>query len=665
MKIKKILLVFSFALFFSCTKDEEIPEVPTETITVENGLNINFANLTVATIDGEAPVDVNGNFIANIDNTLVENLPILFIKNNEIMFGYYSKTGLNNTISTNDILLFYFTLHPEIAQQNFSNSELLTKIKQNSNYLELTNLVKTSLSENISPFNNTSFVSLINQSGLDIGVAEREAKQSKNKDSQTFEFRYTYSRDGNIIWNSKFPLYATVGMEVVDISTGVSVSGPQILDNKGLVLSPGSAVEWIYDYLTTEEIENTGKFKFPKDGKYEVRFTNGVDNFGTKALEGKVDLINRFNLGVSVISIAMPVGVKKWLGDNDCRDEMINLFKNLKLAPATLVITDKVAMDKFVKDLAKDTYAVSVRCIPSVQKKYLDYIELLTKRFNVVEEASTLYLLLRDYVFSNIQGKETRYYYDGISFGELQLTNTTDLKYITPAGTEFQGQPKSQHIFTASINETTYKYSINRSPIQSTIIPDLPNKEYAIDLPFEVNKTNAGNATLSGDKTIYTNNEGKLAASFVMGTTESKFEIKPAFKNSGLSYEVVNLVKVDSIAIYKEAFKGKWKIRHYDGLNGTERFWDLELFEDGTGIVKYPDPNTTLGYTNYRMKWYIEGNGPYYYSESGWWNFSFGFGLTYPVIKYIVETGDGSPAGDLNPGCSSCINKYITEYTKN
>ncbi len=620
---KLIVLFLSFALFFSCSKDDG-SDLPTETIKIEDDLKINFADLTVVTIEGEAKLDAAGNFNTNTTNTIAKNLPLLFIKDKEIMFGYYSKTGLNNSISTNDILLFYFTLHPEIVLQGFTNSELLEKLKQHPKYDELTSLIKTSLNANTAPLKNASFVNLLNKTGLEIGIAKRQIKQGKFSKTQADVFKFRYTRNGTVEWDKKFPLYATVGMEVVDAATGSSVSGPQILDNKGLVFSISSGAEWIYDYFTTENSENTGTFALPKEGKYEVRFTNGIDNFGTKALEEKVDLINRYNIGVNILSLAMPVGIKKWLVKNECRDATIDIFKNMKLSASTFVITDELARDKFVRDLAKDAYAVSVRCIPSFEKKYLDFIEDITSTYlNKLEEASTLYLLLRDYAFSDIKGKETRNYFDGVSFGELQLTNTTGLKYITPTGTEFSGQAKSEHTYTASVNETTYKYSINTSLIgQSTITVDPAIKEYAIGLPFEVTKTNSGDGTLKGNKIIPTSIEGKLAATFVTGTQETKFEIKPAFKNSGLSTEVVNLKSVkDSTAFYQEKVIGKWTVKNAESPGS---YYVLELYAGGTG--KYITDNIGSIYPNggYSITWWItKKDNRYYLYDSGFWHRGF------------------------------------------
>jgi len=654
-KINKVLiLIFSFTIVFSCSKnDEDNTNLSTETIEIEGDLKINFDDLTVVTIDGESDVDKDGGFQANITNTIAENLPLLFLKDNEIMFGYYSKTGLNNTVSIDDILLFYFTLHPEIALLGLKNSELLAKIKQNSNYSELASLVKSSLNANKSPFDNASFVSLINASGLGIGVEGRDSKQAKSGKVNEFDFRYTYSRDGTIIWDKKFPLYATVGMEVIDASTGISVSGPQIFDRKGLVLGLGSMAEWLYDYLTTEESENIGTFKLPNEGQYEVKFTNGVDNFGTKSLEAKVDLINRFNIGVNFLSIAMPIGIKKWLGTNDCRDALIDIFKNMKLSAATLVITDKIAMDKFVKDVAKDTYTAAVKCIPSVEKKYLDYIESITKHFNKLEETSNFYLLLRDYVFSDIQGWETRYYYDGVSFGELELTNTSGLEFITPTGTEFSGEVKSEHTYSAIVNETTFKYSIDWSLIQSIVTSAPANKEYAIGLPFNINKTNSSDATLKENNNISTNYEGQLAATFIMGTQDSKFEIKPAFKNSGLSSELVNLKQVDSISIYKAAIIGNWTTTWDEDYDQDNTYVFLQedkvvLYDNGTGnrlSTRYSnglyDDHTSLWGTDpyYDIKWSLTKNGNRYY-------------LTLYDLRWTVNVG-GKISGFPNMVCEN------------
>jgi hypothetical protein len=635
MKKSNLIIVVVFALvLFSCSKDDDGSDFPTETIKIEDDLKINFADLTVVTIDGEAKVDAGGNFNANTTNTVAKNLPLLFIKDNEIMFGYYSKTGLNNSISVNDILLFYFTLHPEIALQGFQNTELLDKIKQNSNYGELASLVKNSLDADASPFKNASFVRLLNKTGFIIGVAKRQAKLSKISKTQSFDFSYSYSRDGTIVWDNKFPLFATVGMEVVDASTGASVSGPQIFDNRGLILSSGSILEWLWDRHVAEKFEKSRTFKLPKEGKYEIRFTNGVDNFGTKELEGKVDLNNRYNIGISLLSIAIPLGIKDILGENNCRDATVDLIKNMRLSTTTLVITDKSAMAEFIINLYNDLFFVATNCVKSTAtKKWATYVNFIAGKLNAADEAGTLYLLLKDYLWSDITGKETRYYYDGISFGELQLTNTTGLQYITPTGTEFSGQAKTEHTFSASVNETTFKYSINRENVLKTLITSDASKEYAINLPFDVNKTNTGDATLKGDKNISTNIEGKLAATFVLGTQESKFEIKPAFKNSGLTTEVVNLKEK---ICNSNTILGNYVVEMYNTCypnpDGTPSYMNkntLTLYEGGKCIFTYYDGSKATGTYTYNNDCFVR------YSVLGWCSSG---GESFSTSNIINET---------------------------
>ena len=130
--IKSSLVICIIILFNSCSKDEKVQELPKEVISLENGLDIKFEDLTVVTIDGEGDVNENGDFQADVSNTLLEDLPILFTKGEEVMFGYYSKTGSNNTVSIDDMLLFFFTGHPELSIQGLDHQSLMSKIKENN-----------------------------------------------------------------------------------------------------------------------------------------------------------------------------------------------------------------------------------------------------------------------------------------------------------------------------------------------------------------------------------------------------------------------------------------------------------------------------------------------------------------------------------------------------
>ena len=131
---------------FSCSDDDEsVAELSTETIEIEGGLNINFDDLTVVTIDGEAEVNEKGGFDTNTNNTIAEELPILFKKGEDIMFGYYSKTGVDNSVSIDDILLFYYSVNSELGVQGLSNLVLMSKIKSSPDYSKLKNLVVGSI----------------------------------------------------------------------------------------------------------------------------------------------------------------------------------------------------------------------------------------------------------------------------------------------------------------------------------------------------------------------------------------------------------------------------------------------------------------------------------------------------------------------------------------
>lgn len=532
--IKSSLIICLLVIINSCSKNESVSELPKENISLEGDLDINFEDLTVVTIDAEGDVDEDGGFNVNTTTTTSEELPILFTKDDEVMFGYYSKTGANNTISIDDLLLFYFTAHPEVAMQGLSNSVLLSKMKSSADYAELKSLIATSLESNTSPFKNISFVELLNDSGYNLAKEVRSYKQSKTKGGG-FPFQYTYTRDGKVSWPKEFPLFATVGMEIND--NNGTITKPYLFEKKGLVLSPGSLISWLYDKLVTEEKDKIETFQFPSDGNYDIVFTNGIDGEGTPQLEQAVDYFNRINLAVDITSITMPIATKHFINkiDEKCTKEIIKVFQDLKLAPIKLVITDKFKLDEFMKDLSKNVYNVIKGCLPNVNVGYLDALNSASKYFNLVEDGSELMFFLRDYLGSDISGKETRYFYNDISYGGLSFTNISGDGGVS-AQNEFVGASASEHIFTGLLSEDIFKYNIERGVINSNITP-LPTEQKPVEnLPFIAGKIGNGDAeqiNLTSSTTI-SNSEGKLEMTFKMGTIDSQFEIKPSFEGKGL-----------------------------------------------------------------------------------------------------------------------------------
>jgi hypothetical protein len=552
----KLLLLCLLCIAVSCTEnDNDIDELK-ETITLEDGLNINYDDLTALAFDEEADVDENGGF--DIDISANQDLPIIFLKNDEIIFGYYSKTGNNNTVSVDDILLFYFSMHPEVVKQGILEELLLQKIKLNKNYNKLKELIRHSLRNNKSPFKDSDFVKLLNECGYEVGIQTRKNKGSKNS-KNTEKYNFIFTRDGKIEWEKHFPVYCTVGLEIVDKKTNESVSGTQVLDKSGLVLSPGSGIKWLYDFFITEESDTKVRYELPKDGEYQINLSNGVDNFGTIEFESTIDEINRINLGIEIVNFMIPIGIEKVLGKADCRDAIVGFFKGVSLSGLKTVFylngnLNKVEAEKELFNISNDIYDEIVKCaLGGKGIKFIDRIkDISDKYFNKVEDGASIVLFIRDYVVSDIKSSETRYFYDGVSFGKLSQQNLSGQEYINSNGdTEFKGATNSEYIYRTEIKEDVTNYNIKRLLWSSINV--VTEKQAAIGIPFEIKKSNDGDAKLiEVDKIVETRVDGTrvgetvingtLQVKFKMGTKDTQFEIKPSFKGKGLpDVEVVDL----------------------------------------------------------------------------------------------------------------------------
>ncbi|SEP96969.1 hypothetical protein SAMN05421824_0822 [Hyunsoonleella jejuensis] len=565
---RKLLYVFTLFLVFTCSKVEPLYDITKEKIVLEEGLDIDYDDLIALTFDEESDVDENGGF--EIDNPTDGDLPIVFLKDDEIIFGYYEKTGNNNTVSVDDILLFYFSLHPEIVKQGVERASLLGSIKSNDNYESLKNEIKTSLGENVTPFKNQDFVKILNESGYEIGIKTRTDKGNRHS-KKTDKYNFTFTRDGIIEWEKKFPVYCTVGLEIVDKKTNESVSGTQLLDKSGLdLLAPGSAIEWLYKYFTTEESDTKVRYELPKDGEYQINLSNGVDNFGTKEFESKIDEINRINLGIDIVSFMIPIGIEKVLGKADCRDAIVGFFKGISLSSLKTVFylngnLNEVEAEKELFNISNDIYDEIVKCaLGGKGIKFIDKIkDIGDKYFNKVKDGASIALFIRDYVVSDIKSSETRYFYDGVSFGTLSQQNLSGLEFINSDGnTEFNGKTGDEHFYKLEIKEEVITHEVDR--LLWTSVSAVAEEQTAIGVPFEITKSNDGDAKLievdkivearvDGTSIGETTIDGILQLKFETGTKNSQFEITPAFESNGLLInEAITLKVLETSYVYPE-----------------------------------------------------------------------------------------------------------------
>jgi hypothetical protein len=589
--MKKLFVLLAIVLLINgCEKDSENDPIneglennltyTDGTINIEGVTGLDNSSISVQSIDNSSQVNADGSFEVNQEPSDDEKLPLLFLKDGEIIFGYYQEADNDNTISIDDILIFYFTVHPEVAIQGLQNPELLSKIKSSSNYEELKNLVLISLDSNTSPFKNSTFMELLDESGYSI-VNSLVSKPSKVKEADIFKF--TQTRDGKISWPKKFPLFAYVGMEITN-AQGIK-SGPHIFDKPGLVGSPGSIVEWVYNHLKETNFPTPeSSFQFSEEGEYTITFTNGIDGIGTNELEDKVDFTNRLNLGIDIVSYAFPIGVKTIL-KGECKKSLIDFFASISLDELAGKFGNKFQLEEYMKKLHNDIYETVKGC-SLANFTYMDKIKALSKYFNYVEDGMEIMLFIRDYIISDISGTEKRFYYDGYSFGGLTYTNISAEDGIS-SKTEFSGAPGSDYSFKATIGEDTFEYAIESDfTIQSTI-EQKPIQGAGNGLPFT--PTITGDATISENSTWFTDSAGLLSTTMTIGEEDSEFKIDPSFKNSGINSELITL-KTE-----KFIYEGNWLLKTF--LDNTPPvygddfwlYWENKYEFDSNGNA----PNST------------------------------------------------------------------------
>jgi hypothetical protein len=599
--MKTILRFFFITLFFilltNCTSEDDSSNINNdnpnnpqpnieivESIKIEGNTDLNFEQLTAKTFDDSSAIGGNGILNTGIEDDQNDELPLIITKGEDIMFGYYSKSGENDSVSLDDMLLFYFRINPGFGWLNISNSALLSDIQSQSNYGILKVKISENLNANTSPFEDDEFNTLLMEASNSIYNTYTASSQR----SDLFSYKFNYNRTGQVSWENKFPSFATVGLEITD-ANGV-VSGPHLLDSQSVVISPSSAIEWLWDYFTGNPNSTTTSFQLPTDGDYTMTFTNGR-NFatgsswvGTEALEKKVDERNRFDIAVQTIQLVIPIGLKKL--PPGCKSQLGNIFENLLLEPVKLAIDQGTfSLTSFVSGLNDDTFEVVKNCVPDANIVYWESFQNALKKLdflNTAESVSNLGFLIRDYIASDISGTETRYFYDGVSYGQLTNTNVSGDYFITQiAQTEFSGPTGSQHTYNGIITEKVYEYEVERTLV-STITQktdDVP----AGDIPMLLNVV-SGDAIINTPSNVIntTNNESiNLSFDMTIGNQNSQIEIKPQIPNgNGIGSAI-------TVSAEPEIFnlQGLWLLKNFQMPENT-LYWDtrIQFNADGTMV---------------------------------------------------------------------------------
>lgn len=577
MKITRAIVLLScmfiyILLFNSCCRncDESISdeggileEEPTSTqigFDIEGLDGINYINLKALSTTTEEKINNNGIFENPYVNNGIEDLPVLITEGEKLLFGYFPYTLKTNKVNIDDILLFYFLSYPEIAVQGVDYVSLLVDIKEGDDYDTMKSLVQQDLSQNIPPGDNDSLTNLIRKFSKDFvsGITSKVNNNSKVNEILG-EFKFTYDREGKIEWLDKVALFAAIGIDIKNETTGDVVLPLNILDTKSLVLSPTSLIAWTYnEFYTDNNVPKIKSFIMSDFGTYTISFTNGnATGFG--ALNEQVRLRNIQYLAANFTGYVIPVGLKLFKVNPSCSNSIQLLREQVLLKASQLVLKgsapDSGEVLAILLELSANVVGLYSDCLGNVGNGSLKlYYKLLTgeaaKKLQLAEDIATLMFLMRDFLGSNISGRETRHFSNYISFGELSVTKPYALFDI-------EGSPDDEFLYTKTIQEKVITYDIDRSvlPPSSTFIPK-ETWEGAASLPFIATVT-SGNAIIKnkniGDSSpiIRTDIDGDLDFTMVAGDENSKINVTPLFESPIVLEEHINLMVADL---------GKWDL---------------------------------------------------------------------------------------------------------
>ena len=438
------------------------------------------------------------------------------------------------------------------------------------------------------------------------------------------------------------PLFASVGIAIKDENNNV-VFGPEILDSKGLVMSPTSLIFYVLDTYFTDDAEKKGIFTLQEDSDYTISYTNGSSP-RNDLLEQKTREANNEVLISELISMAVPVpkALKKMIKDIKCREAFEGLFEGIRDIAAQQIASGNTPtpeeLVKWVEDLSVNAANVSLNCIDDLGwNTYLVALLKVVDFFRKVESISELVFFSRDYFGSTIYGDEFRYYYNGVSYGYLKSETISPRDFVGAEGTE--------HTYEASVKEKITKYIITRGVLESNFTMQEEFMD-ADGLPFNFNRT-LGDATLSLDNPIPTF-DGGLLVNFKMGKEDSEFEIKPLFEPKGINAkEIISLkIPTDSLAIYEAAVLGRW-IR--EDVDKTIRY-DVIYEENGGGTYSQEEAawvNVSGPRRWSNVNWSIYKEDGRYYLNTGLflWGVRPTDPLTYPptfIKEYATPASGGA-----------------------
>lgn len=583
-----------------------------------DGITLNYNDLNVVSTDSET--DLEENVSVDIPGEQQElGLPIVFTKNDELLFGYYPVEG-DSEITNDDILFFFFASFPSFGLLNIERDFVREQLFGSPKKPQIMAEMVASLNQEIYPFENEAFTELFLQIANGIIEGNESSKSSKQVVN---EFKIDHERTGEIRWPNDVPLFATVGVEIFELGTNQIVSQDFLSPIElGVV---GKIVDFVYNL--PNDINNVNESAPSKqlqvDGEYLVRFSNGNPFYynDTDATNANWRL-----LFTHALSVAFTAEILKWGNSNDeCKASLFNLvdgilYENFTRRFTGIDLNDdaaiKILYEEFLNNSLEEIKgAIGVCSGASILNLS---IQAILKKLDLILDTSNLILATRDFLISDIYEEQRLYFQDDFLVGEIVE------EVISP--TDFSSNTGEAFSFEANYHETVFSYQFNRDGIASTVISTIEDRPAAF-LPFRYEIVE-GDVT-SDNPTSYTgNSNGSFILDFVMGSENSIIEITPEFLSPNVQTKIIlaNVCGYDEIQSILQTLNGvNWCLHtDYNTVECSSGPWFI------SGNNRITSPGHLMTSHEYYFEFYVDNECNQILAK-GTSGFN-GFTITYKVL---------------------------------
>ena len=574
--MKRLLVLFIILIECSCSKENSPsnlhePEIIGQPTTEEPGnenngeSGSNSEEIVVFNISGIEGFNYENHRIASpfevgsigSDKTFkkpeqISNNPILILnEEDEVIFGYYPETIENQEIEIDDILLFFIANHPEIGLYSKSVKEI-QEILATQDISYMNSLVKESLKQNFNPIENDKFLEGLNtivapkilENFERNRISEMNIKSQKQTTEDYFEVKF--KRYGVFEIPNQAPIYASLGVGFYDIDENIVEY--KILRSKSLIFTPGSYAQKVFDeileYFNPNQniIRDDGSTEhaWTHDGKMEVQISNGRHGVESMiALTNKTAEHNSKMAGSILLGYIIPEALfssdasicfetfkeKMHTQSKNFSGKLLSAIGNGSLS-TSFILEQLENESKFLSDLILDIecYNVFMKTYFALMIKYALKSLTLLEYFDTLESLSQFFLLNMDFSNSIIHEKQTLIYDE-----ENKVLFSPKTEYLIPENYTLTGETGDEITFDFNFLEVLKKYEVNSNTSGVEFIPE-EYKVSFIDVPFKVNNISGDAELMNSTNPVLTNQEGNLILDFLVGETDSKYEIVPDFK---------------------------------------------------------------------------------------------------------------------------------------